>query len=694
MSNVSMDQDLPVAQQQPTTIFEYWLAVKRRRRMVLIITMMSICVAGAMAWLWPDRYSAVMRLQVEAPAMENTPAGRTTLQQSVESILTQKTLAAVVKEQNLCQQWADGGQPISEADAISQLRHKAQVSRRAEQSIVEVTVTDASETAALTLARAIVDCYLAQSMTAAKENRIATNDRLNQELTARRAELADNRSKLDDLNVKLALSAEEGQADARGIAHLQQQIATARLDLIIRDARVAAMERAARQEQYWAFAILSGDGEISPLVERRTSCDQEMSTLNGFGPNHPQVIRLNDLRATITAQLAARVQGRIEAAKADRDATAERIDSLTEQAEQWRGLAASVVTDQNAAKAAEQRDLFLQASCDQLETRIREQSLNLVPVRLPLSVLDEPKVARRPFGVMMFTTLGTALGVGLVLGVLAALTVNEGDHSFRYLVDVERSLGLPVMGVLGLLPAHARAQDRSTAKEGFRLLRNQLECVRSDQPFKSLCVVSAAAGEGKSSATAQLASVWVELGLRVLVVDTDLRNPSLHRLLGASNDFGLADFCVGERSIDSLIQTTSIPGLSVIAAGRASTDAVFLAPAKLRQMVATASRQFDMVLYDTAASLQVSDGLLVAREVGKCLMVLQHHCHPQHMARRAMRMIQRTGATFAGVVVNKIRADEQELFFGYDARYYYAQSADLKPLKALSNVASARRQAA
>src|SRR5688500_8933264 len=148
-------------------------------------------------------------------------------------------------------------------------------------------------------------------------------------------------------------------------------------------------------------------------------------------------------------------------------------------------------------------------------------------------------------------------------------------------------------------------------KEAYRLLRNQLEAARGDRHFHSLCLVSAGAGEGKSSTAANLAAVWVELGLRVLVVDTDVRRPTLHKLMGASNEIGVAEYCASDVRIESIIQDTEIAGVSLIAAGRARGDYGYITPGRMATLAREAAKRFDLVLYDTPASLQIGDGTIV-----------------------------------------------------------------------------------
>ncbi len=183
----------------------------------------------------------------------------------------------------------------------------------------------------------------------------------------------------------------------------------------------------------------------------------------------------------------------------------------------------------------------------------------------------------------------------------------------------------------------------------------------------SLCVLSAGAGEGKSFTIINLAFVYSQHGARVLVVDSDLRRPSVHKDLRMSDTVGLGDYLSGEKSIDEIIQPTEIPNVSAIAGGGSGTakDALpLLTSRRMADLIEQVGRQFDVVLYDTPPILGVSDAAIMAREVGLSIFVIQHRRYPRNMARRAVQVIQNAGGRILGVVVNNVQ-------LGHDETYYY-----------------------
>jgi polysaccharide biosynthesis transport protein len=203
--------------------------------------------------------------------------------------------------------------------------------------------------------------------------------------------------------------------------------------------------------------------------------------------------------------------------------------------------------------------------------------------------------------------------------------------------------------------------------EAYRMLRTNIEFAKPAGALTSLCVLSAGAGEGKSFTIVNLAFVYAQHGARVLIVDSDLRRPSMHENLGISNTIGLADYLSGQKTVEAIIQPTEIPNVSAIAGGGGGTskDALpLLTSRRMAELIEQVGQQFDVVLYDTPPILGVSDAAIMAREVGFSLLVIQHRRYPRNMARRAVQVVQNAGGKLLGIVVNNVQ-------LGHDETYYY-----------------------
>src|SRR5258705_4857078 len=163
--------------------------------------------------------------------------------------------------------------------------------------------------------------------------------------------------------------------------------------------------------------------------------------------------------------------------------------------------------------------------------------------------------------------LNIALGIiiGLVVGVGLAFFIEYLDTSVKTIDDVERSLQAPVLGVIpqnvGLLVEEG---PESPHAEAYRVLRTNLLFSRKDDKLNTIAVVSAGAGEGKSTTVFNLQSVFAQSGQRVLVVDSDLRRPTLHKMLHVTNSLGLTNYLLKQNTLEEVIQTSKITSLDFL----------------------------------------------------------------------------------------------------------------------------------
>src|SRR5258705_12786147 len=163
--------------------------------------------------------------------------------------------------------------------------------------------------------------------------------------------------------------------------------------------------------------------------------------------------------------------------------------------------------------------------------------------------------------------LNIALGIiiGLVVGVGLAFFIEYLDTSVKTIDDVERSLQSPVLGVIpqnvGLLIDEGAESPHA---EAYRVLRTNLLFSRKDDKLNTIAVVSAGAGEGKSTTVFNLAAVFAQSGQRVLVVDSDLRRPTLHKMLHVTNSLGLTNYLLKQSSLEEVIQTSKITSLDFL----------------------------------------------------------------------------------------------------------------------------------
>jgi capsular exopolysaccharide synthesis family protein len=211
-----------------------------------------------------------------------------------------------------------------------------------------------------------------------------------------------------------------------------------------------------------------------------------------------------------------------------------------------------------------------------------------------------------------------------------------------------------------------RDDPRSYAAEAYRVLRANLHYANPDSPLRKVMITSAGAGEGKSTTIANLGLCFAQAGSSVLVIDADLRRPSLHTLFREPVNPGLSSYLAGDSLLEAVIQKTAVPNLSMVTSGTIPPNpAELLASRRMREFLETAAERFEVVLVDTPPVLAVSDPCILAPLMdGVILLVASGSPHPS--LRRAKDQLGAVGAKVVGAVINRFDARAA----GYSKRYY------------------------
>jgi capsular exopolysaccharide synthesis family protein len=278
--------------------------------------------------------------------------------------------------------------------------------------------------------------------------------------------------------------------------------------------------------------------------------------------------------------------------------------------------------------------------------------------------------------------LSIALGViiGLVVGIGLAFFIEYLDTSVKTIDDVERTLQSPVLGVIpqnvGFLLEEGAESPHA---EAYRVLRTNLLFSRKDDKLNSIAVVSAGAGEGKSTTVMNLATVFAQNGSRVVIVDSDLRRPTLHKMLRVTNSIGLTNYLLRQNSLEEVIQTSNLPTLDFMASGKLPSSSMgVLSSTQMRNLINELKQRYDYVFFDSPPIMGVSDASILASEVDLTLQVIQYRRYPQPMNIRAKQMIEKVGGNLLGIVLNNINMSQDESYYYYSGYYheYYAKNGD------------------
>lgn len=210
----------------------------------------------------------------------------------------------------------------------------------------------------------------------------------------------------------------------------------------------------------------------------------------------------------------------------------------------------------------------------------------------------------------------------------------------------EEALRIPITGEELCVVTSPRSQQA----EQFRVLRNSIQALNPDGASHTLVMTSALRGEGKTVATINLAAAMTELpGIKVLVVDADLHQPSIERRLGLPRRKGLSDLLSGGISLDSAVRSTSIPGVSILGAGTLPDNpSQVLGSDRMRTVLDRLRQNYSYVLIDTPAAAGVSDASLLGAMADGILMVIRLGSTPRQFVQQTINMLESLGGNVLG----------------------------------------------
>lgn len=276
-----------------------------------------------------------------------------------------------------------------------------------------------------------------------------------------------------------------------------------------------------------------------------------------------------------------------------------------------------------------------------------------------LSVIDPAQPPSEPSSPR--TSLNIALGIllGLVGGCLLAFVLENLDTTLHSANDIEKAVQWPM---LGQIPVGRRKRgtpilnESSPAGEAFRYVRTRLWRPNDGSLLRTLLVASAERGEGKSTIVTNLAFAVAQTGRRVLIIDCDLRQPSIHKNWKVKNDIGLSTILNAQSKVDQALQQSQEAGIWVLPSGPIPPNPTeLLASTKMEQLLNEISHgvQFDCVLLDSPALLAAADGAVLARIVDGVVVVAARDRTHRESLREEHRLLDQAGAQVIGILVNR-----------------------------------------
>lgn len=301
-----------------------------------------------------------------------------------------------------------------------------------------------------------------------------------------------------------------------------------------------------------------------------------------------------------------------------------------------------------------------------------------------INVLDPPVVPAEPVNDRWYLLVLVAAIIGAAVAIAGAYLLEFLDDR---LVDVEQILqvtGLTTLGTVPEIKLDAASQGlvmlqnpHSTDAEAIRVLRTNLLFASVDHKLSSLLVTSPTPGEGKSFISSNLAVAFAQTGKRVILVDADLRKPTLHRVFGLVNNIGVTSALVSDAAdVEAALQTTATPELRVMTSGPLPPNpSELLSSHKMQELLTHLQSLCDVVIIDSPPVLVVSDTAVLASRADGVLLAFTHEKLRRDPARNTIGALRQVQARILGVVLNRVEGSQHGYYYSYHKSYgnrYYA----------------------
>jgi capsular exopolysaccharide synthesis family protein len=322
-----------------------------------------------------------------------------------------------------------------------------------------------------------------------------------------------------------------------------------------------------------------------------------------------------------------------------------------------------------------------------------ERSGRNTPAPVKVTLVDSAELPGEPASPRPIRNLLSALGIGLVLGVGLAVARERLDQSVRSIATLNELTGAPTLGVVGYDPKARKRplvvhlDPHATRSEAFRQLRTNLQFIDIGASTKRIVVTSCRPGEGKSTTVSNLAITIAQAGMRVVVVDADLRRPLLSDYFGIEGAAGLTDVLIGRADLDDVLQPWGDLPMWVLPGGLVPPNpSELLGSAQMEALLDRLDAQADFVLFDVPPLLPVTDALVLARQCNGALLVARHGSTQREQVQRAVAMFANVDVRIHGTLLNMIPTKGADAYhYGYGSPAYrsFSSTTDQVPLAAV-----------
>ncbi|HWQ03558.1 MAG TPA: polysaccharide biosynthesis tyrosine autokinase [Candidatus Nitrosotenuis sp.] len=716
---------LPIGSVDPLSsglpLRDYLRILRKHRWLIISVVLVTVALVTAVSYRMDPIYQSVTRLEIsgDTPDLASMqqllsilPTDEEFLQTQVRILtsddLALQTIRALRLHEKPDFQVRDKSvapgtpfTPAEETRLIELFRSNLDVQLLRASRLVEIKFESTDARLASDVANKLAENYIENNFRKKYESTMQAKEWMSEQLR----ELQDKMEKSHAALVtyereKQIFAVSEGQnATLQKLGELNKELTLAESERIAKESQLQLV-KSRRLEDIPSVAA-------HPLVleqQRRLAVlSEELAQSRApLGPNHPKVQQLEQQIAEVRGQLEREKQSAANRIESEYQAALRR-EQLLRRAVREQEAAANAMNERLVAYSVLKREYETnQQLYEGLLTRLKEAGVSAGLKANNIHVVDRARPPIRPVRPRKTLNILISLVVGLIVGGLVAIFNEYLDNSVKVPEEVESLVNLPALGIIpsalsvsgnkrgyyGLadrsgtraLPAagtsgvHELAtlsQPHSVIAEAYRALRTAILLSTSKHPPQTILVTSGQPREGKTTTALNLAITLAQRGDRVVLVDSDLRRPRVHRSFGLANDVGLSSYLAGVIGIDDLPRPVPhIPNLYVVSSGPTPPNpAELLSSEPMDLLFRELRRQFDFVVMDSPPTISVADSMILAARADGVILVVHGGVTTRESLRQTHKMLGSVSARMIGVVLNNV--DVRSADYQYYYTYYY-----------------------
>ena len=709
------------------SLADLWLIVRKRRFLVLSITFGLAILAGLAGLYRGNRYTASGEIQIQPNSSSDLKAsitsilstGSTSLDEVMESdiniLQSNKILLAVARNLKLVdnseflrgQKFIKVGSgrsqrliPLLHGDLddpwvqnylVQTLRAGMTVNRIPRTEMISIEFRSRSPQLSADVVNALEGAFVLNNFQSHYETTQQVSTWLTKQIDGLRKIVQDSQDRMVALQRKLGVSALDPTHSmlVSQISTLDKAVSDATEQRVLAEARYRILASLPPQQILDGPSALGNEGQQSLLASLRTQRTAAAASLAHmqplYGPNYPEVKQLNAQIAAIDREIAQQENRVVEQAKASAQ-----VAQIAEN--QARGMRDGEI--QQIYGQGDDVVQYMLLSQDYESNRkiyegilgsLREAEVDAGLDSADVSIVDTAALPIQPSSMPPAELALIGLLFGAFGGLTLSLILEKMDTRVRDAREIQELLGLPS---LAMIPqSHSKSRDaeenagmgpellrdpRSAFSESFRALRTSMRLSSTSRQSKVIAVTSCQPAEGKSTVSVNMAAVLAQGGKKVVLVDTDMRRPSVYKRLRMEGGKGLSELLTGYYTLEEVTQThDTLPTLDVIPSGTVPPlPADLLSSDQMVAVVRQLRERYDYVIFDTPPILSVTDPAIVAAQSdGMVLVIRQGYC-TRRMLSHAADIFRDLDVKVYGFVFNGVDASLPE-YYGYLGYYTY-----------------------